>query len=297
MFRTLAISTSIISLLAATARADDDPANKARWTVVYYMRQIATMKEESGRYDPKFTVAACSADIAAARKAGVTKLADSEYQHIGGTPAGGSYEITLDRADKLCAEFGPYEAVGKRVAVFGDAKQMTFILKNESSAEYAAAGLKQADKCRAAVDEIVAAKVPATFAVKFGANDVVTVGELKAKVCDALTTAASKYAKKLDDAEKARTEKFTKFGIAGDRLELFKRSWGFLFLAGGASSDDIKKYAAATLIFEWTSSDPDGANMVTHTVRRYQFSGNKLAGTTEKTYRKPKGESLGNVFR
>jgi hypothetical protein len=292
--RLLAISLVLCSTIAAAA---NDPGNKAKWTVVEYVRKIDSMKDFMGRYDARMTATACKDDVEAARKAGVTKLASDEFKKLGGTQNNSVYEITIDRAAQLCAEYAMYEMVGKHFKKFEYTRSHLQVLTPQMAPGpgYVKTALENVDECRKAVDEIIAAGVPTTLEVKF-ASDAMTVADLKPKICDTVADAAAKFTKDMKGLDDQKTERFTKVGIKGDKLDLVKKSWGFLFLAGGTSSDDAKKYAAASLIFEWTTSDPDGAGFVTHTVRRYQFSGNKLAKTTEKTYRKRKGDKVGDVF-
>lgn len=84
-------------------------------------------------------------------------------------------------------------------------------------------------------------------------------------------------------------------GVANDR-----RSYDLPIAkaAGGSAPDDLRKYAKASTMFLWLSSDPDAAGYVTHTVRKFQFKGNTLVKTSDKTYRKKRGEQLGSsAFR
>jgi hypothetical protein len=46
-------------------------------------------------------------------------------------------------------------------------------------------------------------------------------------------------------------------------------------------------------MFTWSTSDPDDNDYVIHTVRKYLFKGNNLVRTSEKTFRKRRGEELG----
>jgi hypothetical protein len=150
-----------------------------------------------------------------------------------------------------------------------------------------------------ATADLAAAKVTPTLELTISGmarNVTVTVGELKAKVCDPVGPAAQKYNISVAEKNKASEERFTKYGVKGDKLALLKEEWGFLYLTGGDAPDDVKKYATASVFFKWTTSDADAAGFVTHTVRKHVFNGNTLVKTSEKSYRKRKGEKLGDVF-
>jgi hypothetical protein len=253
---------------------------------------------QSGRRLPE--TADCLGAVDRARKTGAKQLTNDAFKSIG-TATGNTYAITIDRAGQVCSDYAPYETIAKEAGALDFAQADAITLKPETG--YSAAGLQvfiDGKKCRAAADAIASAKLPPSlpFHIRGGGNGIdVTVGDVKQKVCEHISQVARDILGASAAADKKDTERFTKYGIAGDRLDLLKKNWGFLFLPGGRSSNDVKTYASAPIIFEWTTSDPDDADMVTHTVRRYQFKSNKLVNTTEKTYRKRKGDKLGDVFR
>jgi hypothetical protein len=241
----------------------------------------------------------CVAAVDRARKTGAKQLTNDAFKPIG-TAVGNTYAITIDRAAQVCSDYAPYETIAKQGNALESAWSELTTLKPETG--YSAAGLQvfiDGKKCRAAADALAGAKLPASLPFHIPGNGIgidVTVGNVKQKVCEHISQVARDILGAAAAADKKDTERFTKYGVAGDRLDLLKKNWGFLFLPGGKSSNDVKTYASAAIIFEWTTSDPDDAGIVTHTVRRYQFKGNKLVNTTEKTYSKRKGDKLGDVF-
>ncbi len=251
----------------------------------------------SGRRPPD--TADCVGAVDQARKAGAKQLTNDAFKPIG-TPAGNTYAITIDRAAQVCSDYAPYETIAKQGNALESAWSELTTLKPETG--YSDAGLQvfiDGKACNVAADAIAAAKLPASlrFHVNGNGNGIdVTVGDVKQKVCGHIADVARDLRKVAAAANEKDTARFTKLGVNGDRLDLLKKNWGYLFLPGGGSSNDIKKYASAPIIFEWTTSDPDDGGIVTHTVRRYQFKGNKLVNASEKTYRKRKGDKVGDVF-
>ena len=148
-------------------------------------------------------------------------------------------------------------------------------------------------RCEPAVDELLAAKVPPTLRYAIG-KTVTTVGELKTAVCAKGKEGLKHFFAAFDGKEAKSREPYIKAGIKGDKLELMVQYDGSVFLPGGAMpSHNLKQYADASSLFVWLTSDPDDNDYVVHTVRKYQFKGNKLVRDSEKTFRKPRGAKLG----
>ena len=54
----------------------------------------------------------------------------------------------------------------------------------------------------------------------------------------------------------------------------------------------------AAVLFQWLEGDdPGDARYVIHTIRKYRFKGNALAGTSEQQVRRLRGKDVGDVFR
>jgi hypothetical protein len=296
----LALALTLFAVVHAPrlAAADDIPPE---YVVGNYVGFLETVKRDVTSNDDAKTPETCIAAVAAARKAGAKELTHSYFDKLGGTPdKDGKYTIPLDRADKLCADYAQYYAIGSRSDVFEHA---VFVMGNLNpdtapSLEYAQGVVGEVAKCNKAVDAIVAAGVPPAMAFTLRDKSY-TVADLKPKFCDALAKAAAKYTKMVEDAAKAERARYAKAGISGDKLDLMLK-WGpdGLILAGGKSSSDLKVFAAATLIFSYRTSDPDAQNNVIHTVDRYEYKGNKLVKMTSKEYRKPAGAAVTpNMFK
>lgn len=94
-------------------------------------------------------------------------------------------------------------------------------------ASYGIAALENVDKCAKAVDAILAAKIPASYAYPISNSDkkqlTRTVADIKKNVCEAGRKAAKAYTKDFEAAKKAYQARLTKAGLAGDKLQWFKR--------------------------------------------------------------------------
>ena len=205
------------------------------------------------------------------------------------------YEITAEQASRLCSEAAALDQVLADYKVFsrtiGVGRYLT--LEMMPSDSYVAGALEMADECDKAVDRLLAANIPTTFPYEMTTHqDVVvakTVGDLKSGVCNALRVAAKQFTKAAEAAlEKVRAE-YRKYGMAADKLDLMVTDGGNFYLPGGSAPSDLRKYAKASAWFMVLTTDPDAANDVVHTVRKFHFKGNKLLKTTEKQYRRPKG--------
>jgi hypothetical protein len=137
------------------------------------------------------------------------------------------------------------------------------------------------EPCRAAVARALAAGVdPAT---PTDVMDNVPVGELRAKVCDALAAAAQS----ITAVEDAKLEKLLapyKAALKGQRLATFldrKMISDTLLGANGKELDTPAKLAQAGAWYLLLSGEV-GLGLKSLTVRRYQWSGNKLRSVTER---------------
>lgn len=286
------------SLFALQPLAGADPADDAGTVVGDYVTYLEAAKADIASATNK--ASACKDAVAAARKAGATTLENGNFNKIGGKPSAHdntSYVVSIDRAEAVCDEYALYEQVAPHAGEFSDALSKISLLTPEMSPgpDFVKAAFAEATACTKTVEQLLAAKVPPTFALQLGGT-AYTLGEIKVKVCVAETEAAARYSKEAAAAQRRAEARYAKLGITGDKMHLMMEYEGSLFLPGGASSSDLRKYAAASVMFVWTTSDPDGEDMVTHTVRRYQFTGNKLVKTTSQEYRRPKGAKLGDVF-
>jgi hypothetical protein len=276
------IGLVVLVSMSAIALANDDSELGNYWS------QLKGAKAETiDRISKGSDGAKCKAIVDKAKAAGTAGFKDSSYK-----------QLSIDEAAKLCEEYDWHAKLRAHSAewqrIFGDMRLLTPDMA--PGPDFVKNDLALAQQCTKAADELLAAGVPPDLSFHPDRKLTMTVGEIKPKICDALTKAAGQFTKDMADVKKKAAERYTKVGIAGDKLDLMLKYEGSLFLAGGDAPDDMKRYAAASALFVWTTSDPDAADYVVHTVRKYSFSGNKLNGTSEKTYRKKRGEKLGGVF-
>jgi hypothetical protein len=120
----------------------------------------------------------------------------------------------------------------------------------------------------------------------------------EAEVATPLKDVAPKWIAAARAAFRARNEKlaapYIAAGVAGEKLDLVVTYGGVYWrLEGGERTDDAKKIARASLLFQWLEmKDPEDQRFDIHTIRRYEFDGNKLRGVTEKRYRVLGGNQL-----
>lgn len=241
----------------------------------------------------------CLTSIEEDRKTGKAVISgDFHIARVGGTKNKyGGYDIPLAKAEELCRQAGAYHVATKDLRLLQDLDvNHQQALKSDFNRSVYDKLYKQIPQCLAAIDAI-ASNVPATLPFPLNAN-IKTAGDLNRSFCDNAKKELELYFDGLKEREKQDREPFLKVGIKGDKLDLMLEYDGKLFLTGGKAPDDLKKYAAASALFLWLTGDPDASDYVVHTVRKYQFKGNKLVKTTEKTYRKQRGAELaGSAFK
>jgi hypothetical protein len=213
--------------------------------------------------------------------------------------ANGNYEITVDEARAYCVTYQRHYPFAAEWATFDHAEGVrnansynTSISKDqEDSAHEIAAG------CRAAAKRAAQAGVPSDLPTTIKVAP--TFGDIPTKLCDALEKGAEDLAKGLSESTKAIREKYEAAGITGDKLALMvKYDSVYWRLPGGGRTDDPKKLAAATVLYQWLEAeDRDDARYVVHTIRKYKFKGGSIIGPTEKTYRRKKGANVDKLFK
>lgn len=289
----LVLGTVVAPVAPAIAIADDQVATDTAYEVGQYVQATDSAKNFIGRIDKDKTPAGCTEAVGKARKAGLKTLR-GRFETAGGKeiPDQMTYEITLAQADAACKVYGQYYAVGTYANEWTSIQRDISMLTTDiaPSPDFVKGALDEAASCTKHADELLAAGVPANLPWKLVGDPVFTVADIKPKFCDALTKQANKFSKDMAAVIEKEKAKYTKVGIAGDKLEFMMTYPGRVFLPGRTAPDEMKPYAAASTMFVELSGDADADNMVTFTVRRYQFSGNKLAKTTEKTYRLHKGD-------
>lgn len=273
--------------------------------VAYAAQYVHNMTKDGSASRLTGGAGACAAEVKEAREANQPLVAEI-FQEFGGTKtADGSYQITYDQADAICRDAGMYsDVVFKDIDLFKDiAGKIHALVDNDWSmdakdsmpTDYLA---KLEPPCSAAVAALAAAKVPASARFHLDHVGIETVGDLQAKLCDRAKDLGLNYWKHREEAEKKALEPYLKAGIKGDRLDLMLEYGGSLFLPGKRAPNGLKPYATAPVMFTWSTSDPDDAGYVVHTVRKYVFKGNTLVRTSEKNYRMKSGaEPGGSAFK
>jgi hypothetical protein len=126
----------------------------------------------------------------------------------------------------------------------------------------------------------------------------VSLDSFEAEVAAPLKDVAPRWIADARAAFRARNEKlaapYIAAGIAGEKLDLVVTYGGVYWrLEGGERTDDARKIARAPVLFQWLEmKDPEDQRFDIHTIRRYEFGGNKLLGVTEKRYRVLGGNQL-----
>jgi hypothetical protein len=241
----------------------------------------------------------CYDAIEQARTAGVTKFwVPDSFARIGASPEGDNHYLSLAQAEGVCRETAFYnDVVLKDLEVFaGVSTDFEHLAKYDTSISAHELTKKRVDACEPAVDAMLSAGVSPTLPFLFN-DKVKVVGDLKAHCALARDT----YKRYLEHAKREQVkerEPYLKAGLKGERLEFVMQYDGYIYLPGGATTDNLKKLATAPALFIWNTSDPDASDYVVHTVRKHVFKGNTLVKTYEKTYRKPRGAKLGGgVFK
>lgn len=282
-----------LALLGATAgSAAADPAGDLTHTLYLYASTIPTLQQINTKpIDGPQTVDACRAAIKAAGLGGSVELTNSAFEKIpGAIQTKSGYALTVGKADAVCAEFGKWNGIARARLVINDAirtldwLELINIVTNDPAngpklAEAAAA-------CSSGVDKMIADGVPTEFEIEgHGLRSMrkVALSKVKATLCEPIAKAASTFA---EDVKKAQREEYERTaapykaaGFTGDRLDLAVTESGYAkYGVGGRELVTPKELKAAKLWFEVLTGD------TSVTVRRYEFRGDKLVGTTSRDY-------------
>jgi hypothetical protein len=302
-------SRSIVLMLATlvgapAARADRKDGALHRTTVDLSAYAWALGIMTDGKWDPGRPPpdpAGCEAAIHWAREHGLEDtdvLRDPSFEHAPNGRRSGNYhyEINLGEAAALCSAYATASRTFRLQAEAGKALEpfaatllwMANVAPGEGGRDAVSRLEKAAAECPAAVDKAVAAG--AHLDGKVVVRDVEkTLEKARKDICDGLAAKVPDYLARHKEAVRARREQtlapYKAAGMGGDKLELMIAYDGVYWRGvGGDVVSDPTKLARATVLFHWLE-DAQG----THTIRRYQFSGNKLVKKSEKTYFKRPG--------
>ena len=291
------ITTALFITISTPAFAKSDMAPNSVDDAAHWLRGARAGENGTLQYhglDKNANgVTKCMADLESYRKDGDTEVYSAEFENYGAKrDSEYHWVLTIDQAEDICREgerdlyvlFKDYDVIARGHIDYDRLVQFDFGVEGVQQM------IDVAKKCPAAVDAILAAKFdPST---PFHVASAKTVGELKA-MCAAGIKAGEQYIAYVDQQGKKAAEPYLKAGIKDDKLDLMLKYDGSVFLTGGAAPDNLKKYAAASALFVWLTSDPDDAGYVVHTVDKYVFKGNRLVRTSEKTFRLKSGAKLG----
>lgn len=312
--RRIHLTLILVGLFAQLAWADDhsELLRSAGDDLGQYYRNVLALQRSPTSSDALRSPDDCLAAVTAWKSKGV-KTSDRIFSYdFNQHPKAKDNTIPLSEMPAVCEQYRPLYARYK--AVFdlttyagtlmkirdGFVKPGDSVLTDHLITEYETLG--DAAACRSAAKTAVDldTKLKVQGAGSVGA---VAVADFETKVCDELAklvpTFVADARAKLKEHMKEVLAPYVAAGIAGDKLDLIGKYEGVEWrLTGGKVTSDPAALAKAAVIFQWLEAeDREDARYVIHTIRKYQFKGNTLAGTSEKQYRRKKGADVGNVFR
>ena len=303
MHQRIALLTILVGIAGGAAYAD--PVDDLNLQLADWADRSERLASAPLAYDAKLGPELCSKVIDDAIAAGISPTQSvTSYafrRHPKAKPVEGRdvYSITLDEARTYCTTYERHFRFAAEWATFDKANTWRDIYVNGAPLpdERKQAAHELADQCRAAWERAKQAGVPDDLPTTMDVAK--TFREVRGKVCDGLDKATNNLAKNISAATEAVRKKYEAAGITGKKLELMIQYDGVYWrLPGGGRTDDPKKLGAASVLFQWLEGeDRDDPRYVIHTIRKYRFKGDKLLGTSEKTYRRKKGVDVGNVFK
>jgi hypothetical protein len=268
--RTSLIFLAILHPSLALADAPD-PAADFEQTIRDYTKNIEDLKDNlSTGLDERWPVTGCNAALKSATSAGLN--------------------VTTAHT-AMCKEFVAWHQLAEAEAALKDTHGWNYFLSQIDVAtnheENGAKMIASAARCNSELDRLIAAGMPTTVAIRIDGTPPLTIPmkDAKAKVCAPLAKASKSFAKDVGAARAARLAEtaapYKKVGITGDRLELLVDHVDYaMYAVGGAELKTPKQLKAARVIFELLGPGTEG----TYTLRRYQFSGDKLVKTTSREF-------------
>jgi len=291
----IALASLILALAASSAAAD------AHLELQRYAGWIGELKAQYSRAlgtedDP---IAACRKAIDEARAEGMRGdevLRADGYQHVrGARQVDGSWQLAFRDAGNVCEAAAYWLKVAQLQGTLSEAQRSLDWLKmidlasnhEDNAAKLASIGRR----CHDAIDRARTDRVAATLELEvwgMPTTHTLTVGAARAELCAPLIQASETFAQSVAKERAARWERiaapYKAAGIEGDRLAYLVEHDGYAkYGVGGAELTNVKQLAQAKVVFEVLS----GQGVVT--VRRREFKGDALAGTTTKDYERRPG--------
>ncbi len=278
------------SLVAAAqvgiARADNaEDVSQTTLKLVAFDLAIDQGQQLGDRAESSFQedAAGCTAVVAKLKELGVAPTQVIE----------GKKQFLFKQAAQRCEEYGRWKQLIGGAIALREASNTLGIVNGFEPGKVGDVWMEKATSagkaCAKGVDAALAAGAPADVKVKVFSNTSgqleLTLGEGKQQVCEPLLGWGKGYAQASNKAkaanEAALRDKYGKHGIKGDRLKLFMEYDDVYWRGKGCEKvDDVAALAKMPVLFQWLE-DSGG----THTIRRYQFKGDKLVKTTNKTFK------------
>lgn len=284
------LASLTLALTASTAAADVhmELQRYAGWAgelETSYSRAIGTEEDPIGT---------CKKVIAEGRAQGMRDgevLRADGYQHVRGAKQhDGSWQITFGQANNVCDAAAYWLKIAQLQGTLSEAHRSVEWLatidmasNHEDNAEELA---KIGKRCSEAIERALADGVPASLSLEvwgMPSRRTLTIGAAKTELCAKVSKASETFAQNVVKEREARiaaiAAPYQAAGITGERLDYMIAHHGYAkYGVGGAEVTDVKKLAKAKVLFEVLS----GQGVVT--VRRREFKGDKLVGTTTKDY-------------
>ncbi|HKA88229.1 MAG TPA: hypothetical protein VKE22_11200 [Haliangiales bacterium] len=202
----------------------------------------------------------------------------------------GESHLRFGDADAVCAKLAEWMVLGQaRKAVEEAARALEWMKMIDKASNHEENGAKliaTAKACNAAIGTLAAAKMDTIKVARPGRSDhdKVPVAEIDGRYCAPLAKVAATFADEVRQARRAEWERlaapYKAAGLTGDKLDLVVSLSGrAIYGRGGGELTTPREKKAASVMFEVLT-----ANNGSVTLRRYQFSGDKLIKTTSADY-------------
>ncbi|MDX2092522.1 MAG: hypothetical protein SFX73_31955 [Kofleriaceae bacterium] len=292
-----ALVSFLLALIASTAAADAhmELQRYAGWVGALkadYARAVGTEEDPIGN---------CKKAIADGRADGMRDsdiLRSDGYQHVRGAKQhDGSWQITFAQAPNVCDAAAYWLKVAQLQGTLSEAQHsvdwlaMIDVASNheENGEELAKTG----KRCSEAIERALADGIPGTMALEvrgMTSSRTLTIDAAKSELCAKVTSASETFAKNVTKEREARyaaiAAPYQAAGATGERLEYLVAHHHYAkYGVGGNEVTDVKKLVKAKVLFEVLV----GQGVVT--VRRREFKGDKLVGTTTQDYERRPGRS------
>ena len=268
-------------LLPATARAElDEEAKELTFRFRDYQIAVRDAKAIGLRAKDQFreTPESCTKLIEQAKSLGVGG---------GDLISGVDGNYPFKKTAELCASYRTWKLSLDGAVVLDELTTMVPNIETLEPGLYGEAAIRNwaaaAGECLTKLEAVVAAGADAALKIKEIDNKELSLAEGRA-LCQRVVGWSAGFAEETQKLAKAKAAairaKYTKVGIAGERLDTFVHYDNVQWMAAGcAAENDLGRLKRAAVLFQWLEHS-DGS----YGVRRFQFRGDKLLRTTEQRY-------------